>query len=88
MRRAPLSLDTSPHIERMQIDAWRRMTDADKAAIVTNLTRAALDMAKCGIRDRFPEASPDEQRLRLALILLGRELAEKAFPDITTLDPQ
>lgn len=72
----------------MQIEAWRRMTPQQKADIVTDLTQTALTLTKCGIRDRFPNASPHEQRLRLALILLGRELAEKTFPEIATLEPR
>ena len=31
----PLNLDTSPEIERLQIGRWRRMSAAEKAAIVT-----------------------------------------------------
>jgi len=88
MPRVPLTLDTSPEIEQMQIEAWRRMSPRQKADIITDLTRTALALTKIGIRDRFPNASPQEQRLRLALILLGRELAEKIFPDVATLDPQ
>ena len=41
---------------------------------------ASRPRALAGIRDRHPEASPREQRLRLALITLGPELAVKAFP--------
>jgi len=88
MPRVPLAEDTSPEIEQMQIEAWRRMTPQQKADIVTGLTRTALTLTKSGIMDRFPNASPHEQRLRLALILLGRELAGKMFPDLDTLDPR
>jgi hypothetical protein len=30
-----------------------------------------------GIRDRYPDASPPEQRFRLALVMLGPELARE-----------
>ena len=53
--------------------------------MVTGLTRAAVAMALAGIRHRHPEASQSEQQLRLALILLGADLARKAFPDIDRL---
>jgi hypothetical protein len=81
-----LNRDTSPDIERMQIEAWRRMTPEQKAAIVTGLTRATFNLTLAGIRHRHPEASPHEQRLRLALITLGGDLARRAFPEIAALD--
>jgi hypothetical protein len=81
-----LNLDTSPEIEQIQIDGWREMTAEQKIAIVRGLTRAAFELTLAGIRDRYPGASPHEQRLRLAIITLGRDLAEKAFPDVATLD--
>lgn len=55
--RRPLALDTSPEIERLQIEGWRRMTPAEKAAAVTALTRASIAMAEAGIRHRHPEES-------------------------------
>jgi hypothetical protein len=81
-----LSLDTSPDIERMQIERWRRMSPAEKAAIVSGLTRSVHELALAGIRQRYPDASPREQFLRLALLTLGPELARSAYPEIVTLD--
>ena len=84
----PLNLDTSPEIERKQIDGWRRMSSQEKAALVTGLTRAAFAMTLAGIRHRHPGASAREQQLRLAIITLGPDLARKAFPEIETLPRQ
>ena len=81
-----LNLDTSPEIERMQVEGWRDMSPEHKAALVAGLSQAAVDMALAGIRHRYPDAPPREQRLRLAVILLGRDLARQAFPDIDALD--
>ncbi|MBI4265712.1 MAG: hypothetical protein HY657_15160 [Acidobacteria bacterium] len=78
----PLSLDTSPEVERMQIERWRRMSPGEKAAIVAGLTQAVYDLALAGIRLRHPGASPREQFLRLALITLGPDLARQAYPEI------
>jgi hypothetical protein len=78
-----LSLDTSPEVERLQIERWRRMSPAEKAAIVSGLTQTACDLALAGIRLRHPDASPREQFLRLALITLGPDLARRAYPEIT-----
>jgi hypothetical protein len=83
---ARLNLDTSRDVERLQIEGWRRMTDQEKAATVTGLTQATVNLAIAGIRDRHPGASPHEQRLRLAIVMLGPELARKAYPEIAALD--
>jgi len=80
-----LSADTSPDIERLQIDRWRRMSAAEKAAVVSGLTQATFDLARAGIRHRHPDASPREQFLRLAILTLGLDLARKVYPDIDQL---
>ena len=46
----PLALDTSPEIERLQIEGWRRMSLEQKAAIVSGLTQAAFELAFAGVR--------------------------------------
>lgn len=79
------SSDTSPEIERRQIEHWRAMTPAEKAAIVSGLTRASFEMARAGVRHRHPDASPREQFLRLAIVTLGPELAARAYPDVCEL---
>jgi hypothetical protein len=81
----PLSLDTPPDIERRQIDSWRQMSPAQKAALVTGLTRAAWEMTAAGVRQRHPTATPREQFLRVAVIVLGPELAGLAYPDAAGL---
>ena len=81
VRQTPLSLDTSPDIERRQIESWRRMSAAEKAGVVTGLTRAAYAMTFAGVRQRHPDASSREHFLRVAVIVLGAELARKAYPD-------
>jgi hypothetical protein len=81
----PLAADTSPEIEARQVDGWRRMTAAQKAALVTSATRAADQMAMAGIRARFPNASAREQFLRLAILKFGDDLARQAYPEIDEL---
>jgi len=73
--------DTSPEIERRQVEAWRQMSFAQKAALVSGLTGAAFAMTAAGVRQRHPNASPREQFLRVAVIVLGRDLAILAYPD-------
>lgn len=80
-----LSLDTSPEMERLQVEGWRRMSAAQKAATVSGLTQTVFDLAFAGVRCRYPGASAREQFLRVAVITLGPELALKAYPDVAFL---
>ncbi len=82
----PLAEDTEPAIEQMQIERWRQMTPDEKAAIVTRLTQTAFELARAGIRARHPAASSREQVLRLAVIVLGDDLARKVYPEVAELD--
>ena len=86
MPRQPLAIDTSPAVEALQIERWRQMTPAEKAEIITGLTRAVFEVAAAGVRHRYPEASPREQFLRLAIVTLGPDLALRAYPEIAQLD--
>lgn len=62
------------------------MTPAEKARLIVATSQAARDLALAGIRDRYPDATPREQFLRLAILTLGRELAGRAYPEIDRLD--
>ena len=81
-----LSLDTPADVERRQIEGWRRMSPADKAAMVTGLTQTVQALALAGVRARHPAASPREQFLRLAILILGPRLASAAYPDAAAID--
>ena len=81
MSRTPLSPDTPPDVELRLIESWRRMSAPQKAAMITGLTRAAYAMTLAGIRHRDPDLSPRRQFLQLALIVLGPDLACRAYPD-------
>jgi hypothetical protein len=83
---ARLAADTAPEFERLQIERWRQMSPAEKAAIVSGLTNAAYAMSLAGVRHRHPAATPHEQFLRLAIITLGLDLAVCAYPEIADLD--
>jgi hypothetical protein len=81
-----LAADTPPEFERLQIAGWRRMSPAEKAAIVSGLTQRAYALACAGVRQRHPDANAREQFLRVALITLGVDLAVKAYPEAAALD--
>ena len=86
--RGVLSADTPPEVERLQVEAWRRMSPLEKARAVDALTRTTQTLALAGIRRRHPGASDRECFLRLAVLKLGREDALRLYPDAAALlDP-
>jgi len=85
-RPAPRPQDTSPEAERVQIDLWRRMSPADKARAVSEISRMVQELSLAGIRQRHPGASDQECLLRLARLKLGAALASRVYPEAARLD--
>lgn len=53
--------------------AWR------KVELMGEMYRAVRDPALSGLRQRYPDASPTEERRRLADMLLGVDLAARVY---------
>jgi hypothetical protein len=83
--RALLAQDTTPDIEKRQIDRWREMSPVEKAALVSAAARTTRQLAVAGIRQRYPEASERDRFLRLAMLTLGSDLAIAVYPDAARL---
>ena len=83
--RRPLAQDTTVEAERRQIDRWRQMSPAEKSAVIAGLTSATFTLARAGVRHRYPDASDRVLFLRLAVVTLGRDLAERAYPEARSL---
>jgi hypothetical protein len=79
--RARLSEDTARTIEDWQVEAWRRMTSVEIAQTLNAAWTAGMQLAWFGLKDRFPSASDNELRVRLAVLILGRDLASRLYPD-------
>jgi hypothetical protein len=71
--------DTSPQAEAMLIQLMRQATPWQKMQMVAELNAAAPAMAMAGLRQRFPQADEATLRRHLADMLLGPELAAKAY---------
>ena len=71
--------DTSRDAERVQIEILRSMPSWRKFQLWNDLNMAMRQVALAGLRERFPSATPQELRRRLATILLGAELATQAY---------
>ena len=79
--------DTPEDVADLQRRRWREMSAAEKAALVQALTRTTHELAAAGIAARYPDATPRERFLRLAVLRLGRALAEEAYPEVRALAP-
>jgi hypothetical protein len=51
-RVAILSADTTADVEQRQVDAWRRLSPLEKLQIVSDTTRAVMNLPMAGIRRR------------------------------------
>lgn len=71
--------DTSPEIERLLIEGYRRMSPSQKLRRVSEMTLAVQQLALARIKRQYPDRTEHEYRLRLASLWLGRETMCKVF---------
>ena len=71
--------DTHPKMEALQIELIRRMPSCKKMAMVDSLNETVKALALGGIRQRHPDATPEQLRRMLAEMMLGAELARKVY---------
>jgi hypothetical protein len=71
--------DTSPAVERLQIELMRQAPAWRKAALAGQMSESVRLLMLSGLRQRHPQASPAELRRRLADLWLGAELAERVY---------
>jgi hypothetical protein len=76
-----LYTDTHPKMEAMQIQLWRQASPTRKMHMMAQLNTSARTLALTGLRSQFPQASATELRFKLAVLLLGEELARKVYGD-------
>ena len=74
-----LSPDTSPEIERMQIERLRQMPSWRKIGLVGDMNETVRTLALAGLRQRHPDDTPAQRRRRLADLMLGPELAARVY---------
>jgi hypothetical protein len=71
--------DTTRAAERVQIDLLRRAPAWRKLRAMDQLNQSVRLLALSGLRQRYPHASPQELRRRLADLTLGSELAARVY---------
>jgi len=78
-RKRATVLDTDPETERLLIELSRNRPIWKQFRQVGALNRMTRAFAMAGIRQRYPEASEEEVRRRLAAVLFDRETVIKVF---------
>lgn len=71
--------DTHPKMEALQIELIRRMPPWKKISMIDGLNETVKALAVSGIKERHPEAPPEQIRFLLAELMLGAELARKVY---------
>lgn len=71
--------DDDPKMEEFRFERLRRATPAEKLRMMEDLNMTARRLALMGLRMRNPGATEAELRRMLADLLLGPELAERAY---------
>lgn len=74
--------DTHPKMEALQIELWRQASPTRKMNMLAQLNASARLLALTGLRSQYPQATEAELRRRLATLLLGEELARKAYGNL------
>ena len=73
-------VDTSPDVQSVLIEGYRRMGGHEKFRRVASLNRSIEQLARARIRAQYGNRVTErEMRLRLATLRLGRRLMVKAF---------
>jgi hypothetical protein len=77
--------DTSPEVEELMFQLWRRATPSQKLRKVLGIGKMINELVRGELRGRYPDATPREIELRLASRNLDRETMIRAFnwdPDL------
>ncbi len=85
MQTKPLS-DTDPNTERLYMALIRTVPSWRKAEMVGQMFETMKQLALVGLRQRYPQANETELRRGLAEILLGSDLAQKAYGPLAELE--
>ncbi len=71
--------DTDPEVERKLIELTRTMPDWKKIEQVFSLIETTRALSMAGLRKRYPQASEEELKKRLAALVLDRETVIKVY---------
>jgi hypothetical protein len=73
MGKVRLFLDTDEDAEQVLIEMARRVPVSKKLDMVWSISDSVRDLARIGIRRRYPNATDEEMHCRLAALVFDRE---------------
>jgi hypothetical protein len=76
---APVRDDNDPVVAQIVLERLRAMSVGERAEMVNSMNRACEALALAGIRQRHPNASPEEIRMRLGVLRIGAALMLEVF---------
>jgi hypothetical protein len=79
--------DTASEVERVLIDLLRRASVERKLEMLDQMNRGARELALMGLRARHPGATDARLRRHLADLVLGPELAARAYGPLPADQP-
>ena len=71
--------DTDPETERVWIELVRKMPDWKKIDQVFSMIEMTRALAMSGLRSRYPHASEEELKKRMAALVFDRETVIKVY---------
>ncbi len=78
--------DTTPEVETRMIEGLRAMTPQQRLSQLPRFIAAQRRLRLAGLRQRYPDDPPELLRRRLADLLLGPDLAAKAYGPLEPID--
>lgn len=80
-------LDTSPEVERVQVEIFRRMTPERRLRAAAELTQLVRKSLAEGVRTRHPEYNDDQVRLAMIRLTLPEHLFLAVYPYAKEITP-
>ena len=80
-------LDTSPEVERMQIEIYRKMGPARRLQVAMELTELSRKFMSAGVRRRHPEYDGEQVRLAVIRLTIPEKLFLAAYPHAREIVP-
>ena len=80
-------LDTSPEVEHIQNEIFRKMTPARRLQLAIELTQTSRKLLAAGVRHRHPDYSDEQVRLAVIRSTIPEKLFLAAYPHAKEIQP-
>lgn len=74
-----LFADTDEATERKLIELTRAMSDEKKLSLLFSMIETGRQLSFAGLKNRYPQASPEDLKKRYAALVLDRETVMKVY---------